>query len=482
MVGRCRPRGTGRGADGPLAVARPSMGRKIAPVATLAMPEPARPPAVPLATGAAPLSEHPQQRYPCSLAAPAPGDPHSMKTRLPFVFILITLLIDAMGIGLILPVMPRLITEVSGGSLADAALWGGILTTSFAVMQFLCGPTIGGLSDRFGRRPVLLISMGVMALDYLVMALAGSIWLLLVGRVVGGITAATHSTAAAFIADISAPERKAANFGLIGAAFGIGFILGPVAGGLLAEFGTRAPFYAAAALAAANMVFGALVLPETVTDRIRRPFRLGRANPFGALRAMGRLPGLKAPLMVYGLYEFAQIAYPATWAYFGTARFGWSPGTIGLSLALFGVSFAIMQGGLIRLILPRLGDWRTIGFGLTANVLIFLMLAFIENGTLALILTPLTALGACVVPPLQGIMSRLTPDSQQGELQGLLQSIRSLAMIAGPVAFTSIFFAFTAPDAALFMPGAVFLLSALLMVVCGLILVASLRARGPVAP
>ncbi|MFN6979363.1 MAG: MFS transporter, partial [Gemmobacter sp.] len=235
-----------------------------------------------------------------------------MQSRLPFVFILVTLMLDAIGIGLILPVMPQLIGSVTTGTLADAALWGGVLTTSFAVMQFLFGPLIGSLSDRFGRRPVLLISLGVMALDYLVMALAGSIWLLLVGRIVGGITAATHATAAAFIADISAPEKKAANFGLIGAAFGTGFVLGPVIGGLLAEFGTRAPFYAAAALAAANCAFGFFVLPETVTDRIRRPFSLARANPFAAFSAIGRLAGLRAPLAVFFLYEFAQIVYPAT--------------------------------------------------------------------------------------------------------------------------------------------------------------------------
>lgn len=404
-----------------------------------------------------------------------------MRERLPFVFILITLLLDAMGIGLILPVMPDLLREVTGEDLARAALWGGVLTTVFAVMQFLCGPTLGGLSDRFGRRPVLLVSLAVMAADYVVMALAGSIWLLLAARVVGGITAANHATAAAYIADISAPEKKAANFGLIGAAFGIGFILGPVIGGLLAEFGTRAPFWAAAALAGANLAFGLFVLPETLKPAHRRPFRLARANPFGALRAIGRLPGLKAPLLVYALYEFAQIAYPAVWAFFGAARFGWSPGMIGASLAIFGISFAIMQGGLIRLILPRLGEWGTVAFGLSANLGIFLTLAFIEDGRLALMLTPFTALGACVVPPLQGIMSRATPADAQGELQGLLQSLRSLAMIAGPVTFTAIFFAFTAPGAALFLPGAPFLVSAAIMVVCGAVLVAVRRARGRIA-
>ena len=404
-----------------------------------------------------------------------------MRSRLPFVFILITLLLDAMGIGLILPVMPRLIEEVTGDPLAHAALWGGLLTTAFAVMQFLFGPVIGGLSDRFGRRPVLLLSTGIMALDYMVMALAGSIWLLLLGRIIGGITAATHATAAAYISDISPPEKKAANFGLIGAAFGIGFILGPVIGGLLAEWGTRAPFWAAAALAGANFLFGLLVLPETLRKDTRRPFRLARANPFGALRAIGRLPGLKAPLAVYAMYEFAQIAYPAIWAYFGAARFGWSPGMIGLSLAVFGIGFAIMQGGLIRLILPRLGNWGTVAFGLGANMVIFVTLAFIEDGRLALMLTPFTALGACVVPPLQGIMAARVPADAQGELQGLVQSLRSVALIAGPATFTAIFFAFTAPGADPFLPGAPFLLSAAIMVACGMILVALRRSAARTA-
>lgn len=394
-----------------------------------------------------------------------------MRERLPITFILITLLLDAMGIGLILPVMPDLLRELTGQDVAHAALWGGVLTTVFAIMQFAFGPTLGGLSDRFGRRPVLLVSLAVMTLDCVVMALAGSIWLLLVARVVGGITAANHATAAACVADISTPDKKAANFGLIGAAFGVGFILGPVVGGLLAEFGTRAPFWAAAALAAANLAFGWFVLPETLKPDARRRFEWKRANPFGALRFASQLPGLKVPLVVYTLYEFAQVAYPAVWAYFAAARFGWSPGVIGLSLAIFGISFALMQGFLIRLILPVLGDWGTVAFGLGANLFTFVLLAFIENGQLALWLTPLTALGACVAPPLQGIMSRATPANAQGELQGLLQSMRSLTMVAGPVAFTGVFFAFTAPGAAPYLPGAPFLVSAAIMVGCAVLLV-----------
>ncbi|MCC5975838.1 MAG: MFS transporter, partial [Rubellimicrobium sp.] len=236
--------------------------------------------------------------------------------RKALAFILFSLMLDAMGIGLILPVMPDLLAEVTGGSIGTAAVWGGILATSFAAMQFLFGPVLGALSDRFGRRPVLLLSLLVMSLDYLVMAVAGSIWLLLGARIVGGITAATQGTAAAYIADISPPEKKAANFGLIGAAFGLGFVLGPVLGGLLAEFGTRAPFLAAAGLSAANLVFGWLVLPETVTDRIRRPFRLARANPLGAVRVFARVPGVGGFLLLFFVYDFAFIVFPAVWAFF----------------------------------------------------------------------------------------------------------------------------------------------------------------------
>jgi len=212
--------------------------------------------------------------------------------RLPVFFVVLTVMIDAMGIGLIIPVMPDLIREVQGGDLAQAAVWGGILATTFAVMQFLGGPVLGGLSDRFGRRPVLLVSLLVMAIDYVVVALAGSLWLLFLGRVVGGITAATQATAAAYMADISAPEQRAANFGLIGAGFGAGFVLGPVLGGLLAEFGTRAPFWAAAGLAFGNAALGFFVLKETVTPQMRRAFDWRRANPFGVIRHLGRLPPL----------------------------------------------------------------------------------------------------------------------------------------------------------------------------------------------
>jgi len=399
-----------------------------------------------------------------------------MKDRLPLTFILITMMIDAMGIGLILPVLPSLIREIDGGTLASAAIWGGILSFSYAVMQFLCGPTIGALSDRFGRRPLLLSSLIVMVGYYVVMAMAGSIWLLIAARIVGGITAATQATAAAFMADISTKEQRAARFGLIGAAFGMGFVLGPLIGGLLAQYGTRAPFWAAAALTAANLIFGALVLPETVTDKTRRAFRWRRANPFGAFRQLGNLPGVRRLVVVFFLYQVAFNVYPAIWAFYTEARFGWSPGMIGVSLASFGIAMAFVQGVLIRLVLRWLGDRGTVIYGLCFNFCAFLALALVTDATTALILMPITALGAVVTPALQGMMSRSVADNAQGELQGVLASAGALAMIVSPVLMTQVFALFTAPTAPVFMPGAPFLVSMVLMVACTAVYLGGRRA------
>lgn len=389
------------------------------------------------------------------------------------VFILITMMIDAMGIGLIIPVMPDLLQEVRGGSLSTAALWGGILSTTFAAMQFLFGPIIGGLSDRFGRRPVLLLSLAAMALDYLVMALAGSIWLLLAGRLIGGVTSATQATANAYMADISAGEDRAANFGLIGAAFGLGFVLGPLIGGLLGEWGTRAPFFAAAVLAAMNAVFGFLVLKETLPQENRRTFTWKRANPLGSFRQLGALPGVGPLLLVFFIYQVAFTVYPAIWSFFGKERFGWEPSTIGLSLGLFGIMLAIVQGGLIRPILRLLGERGTVIYGHLFDVAAFIALALVTSSTLALILTPLAALAAVITPALQGIMSKAVGADAQGELQGVLTSLSALAMILSPMIMTGTFAAFTKADAPVYLPGAPFLLSAALI---GLALLVFLRS------
>lgn len=387
-----------------------------------------------------------------------------MQNRLPLIFILITVMLDSMGIGLIMPVMPDLIQELEAGDLGQAALWGGILAAIFAVMQFLFGPVIGGLSDRFGRRPVLLIALVVMAFDYVLMAVAGTIWLLVIGRIIGGITAATQSTASAYMADISKPEDKSANFGLIGAAFGMGFVLGPLMGGLLAEYGTRAPFWAAAVLAGANAIFGYFALPETVTDQIRRSFSLRRANPLGAFKHIGQLPGLGRLMGMSFIYGIAFFVYPSIWAYFGKLQFGWGPGMIGLSLGAFGIGIAIVQGVLIRPILARIGERNAVLLGLGVDVVAFVALGFVTNGWIALALTPLTALGSIAGPALQGIMSRTAPDDQQGELQGALTSINAVASIAAPLAMTQVFFYFTHENAPIYLPGAPFILSAILVV------------------
>lgn len=381
--------------------------------------------------------------------------------RLPILFIVTTIVLDAMGIGLIMPIMPDLIREVRGGSLAGAALWGGILATAFAVMQFGFGPLVGSLSDRFGRRPVLLISLFFMTLDYLVMALAGSIWLLLAARIVGGITAATHATASAYMADISAPEEKSANFGLIGAGFGIGFVLGPLVGGILAEYGTRAPFYAAAVLSALNLALGTFVLRETVTTR--RPISLARANPLGAFRHVSRLPGIRPLIAVFFLYNLALYVYPSIWAYFTQSRFGWGPDIIGISLAIYGVTSALVQTLLIRIFLRRWGERWTVVQGLLFDIVACLLLAVVTNGALALVLTPIAAIGAVVTPALQGAMSRQVADNAQGELQGLLSSVNAVAVILSTMTMSSVFAAFTAPTASVHMPGAPFLLAAVLL-------------------
>lgn len=387
-------------------------------------------------------------------------------SRLALTFILTTVTLDAIGIGLIFPVMPDLIQEVTGRPLSEAALWGGVLAAAFAVMQFLFGPVIGALSDRFGRRPVLLLSLSVMAADYLVMALASSIWLLLAARLVAGITAATFATAGAYIADITPPNERGRRFGLIGAGFGVGFVLGPLIGGLLGTIDSRAPFYAAGALALANMAFGYFVLPETVTDATRRPFALARANPLGALRALDRLPGLRLILATYLILGIAMNVYPTVWAYFGQARFGWDSKMVGVSLAIYGVSFAVGQAMLVGPLIRRFGEHRAAHYGMWVNVITLVGLGLVVSPVLALMLTPVTALGGVVTPALQAIASRAAPANAQGELQGVFASMNAIAMITAPLIMTTTFATFTGPTAPVFAPGAPFLLAATLMLAC----------------
>ena len=291
-----------------------------------------------------------------------------MQHRLAFTFILMTVLIDAIGIGIIFPVMPDLLEDITGSTLSQAAVWGGVLTTSFAVMQFLFGPIVGNLSDHFGRRPVLFASLGVMAVDYVAMGLTQSIWVLLGARTMAGIAAATHSTANAFVADISETDDRAKNFGLIGAAFGAGFVAGPLIGGVLAGLDTRAPFWAAAALATANLIFGLIVLPESLSPDKRRPFTLARANPLSSFAAIRRLPGLRRLLLVMFVYAVTFNVWPAVWSFYGQAAFGWDAWWIGISLAVFGVAMAVSQATMVAPMIRAFGEGRTALIGMFGEI------------------------------------------------------------------------------------------------------------------
>jgi DHA1 family tetracycline resistance protein-like MFS transporter len=393
-------------------------------------------------------------------------------SRLPILFILLTVVLDSIGIGLIFPVMPDLLREVTGADLSHAAIWGGVLATSFAVMQFLFGPIVGNLSDAYGRRPILLIALGAMALDYMLMAVAGTIWLLLIGRLIAGVTAATHSTAAAFMADISAPDERAKNFGLIGAAFGVGFV-GPMIGGLMAGIDTRAPFYAAAALSLGNMIFGYFVMPETVTDRIRRPFSWARANPLNSFRAIGNLPGLGRLLIVFGIYQVAFFVYPAVWAFFGAERFEWGTQMIGVTLTVFGLCMALTQALLVGPAIRLIGARRTVVWGMLLDLVVFTAYGFLTNGMVVLIFIPISALGGIVMPAMRGIMSRKVPDDQQGELQGVMASVAALSMIISPMLMTSVFSNFTRDGAPIYLPGAPFYLAGALLAVALMVFLAS---------
>ncbi len=352
--------------------------------------------------------------------------------NLALTFILVTVTLDAIGIGLMFPVMPNLIESLTGLSLGQAALWGGTLSASFAVMQFLCGPALGALSDRYGRRPILLISLFVMGLDYIVMAVAPTIWLLLIARIISGITAATYSTATAFIADITPPEDRGRRFGLIGAGFGVGFVLGPLIGGLLAAIDLHAPFYAAAALAFANLAFGYFVLPETVTDATRRPFALARANPLRALQNASRLPGIRRTLLCYLILSIAMGVYAAIWSFFGQEAFGWSSTMVGVSLAIYGISFAAGQALLVGPLIRRFGEHKAALIGMGVNIATLVAIGLTPVGWGVLLITPITALGGVVTPALQSIASRATPADAQGELQGVMSSLNAIAMITAP--------------------------------------------------
>ncbi len=389
-----------------------------------------------------------------------------MADRPTLVFILATITLDAMGIGIIFPVMPDLIEEVRGVGLASAAIWGGILSAIFAVMQFLFSPVLGNLSDRYGRRPILLISLIVLAADYVVMALAQTIWVLILARVVAGITSATYTTIYAMVADIYDGPERSAKFGLIAAGFGIGFVAGPALGGLLGDLDPRAPFWGAALLALLNFGLGWVVLRETLARRHRRTFDIRRANPLGGLKAMEKLPGMRQLLLVILIYHVASWVYPAVWAYWTQARFGFDPGLVGLSLAAYGIGLFITQAFLIRPIIHRFGERRVIYGSLCLTIVTLIYLGLIREAWMLWAVLPLLALTDMTEPALQGLMSQRASADQQGELQGVQGSLQAIATIISPLVMTQIFWWFSREDASPYAPGAPFLFAALLIAGC----------------
>ena len=388
-------------------------------------------------------------------------------SKLPIFVIFTTVVLDSMGIGIIIPVMPALFAEVTGSEqISDIAIWGGLLASTFALMQFIFGPILGALSDRYGRKPILLLALFVMAAYYLLMGFAQTLWLLFLGRLIGGITAATHATANAYMADISSPEEKAARFGMLGAGFGLGFVLGPLIGGLLGEWGPRAPFFAAAMLAAANGVLCYFVLKESLKTKNRREFMWYRANPIGAILDLRKFEGIYSLLLVFLLFTIGTSIYAAIWPFFTVERFSWSPGMIGISLTIYGVCFAIVQGVLVRPAIKIWGEKKTIIIGFCFEFSAMVTFAFLTDGKILIILIPLASLGVLAQPAIQAILSKSVGDDRQGAIQGVASSLNAIAMVITPITMTWILAVFSDKTAKYYFPGMPFLFSALMVLLC----------------
>ena len=394
-------------------------------------------------------------------------------------FIFITLLIDVCGLGIIIPVVPKLIRQLTGEGLSQAAVYSGWLTFAYAGAQFCFAPVMGGLSDKLGRRPVLLAALLGLGLDYIFLSFAPTLAWLFVGRVIAGITGASFTTATAYIADISPPEKRAQNFGLVGAAFGVGFIVGPAMGGLLAGFGARVPFMVAAGLSLCNFLYGFFVLPESLAPAQRRSFEWRRANPVASLLRLGRYPAVLSLVASLVLIYLAGSATQSVWTFYTMLKFGWTERLVGISLGVVGLFSGLVQGGLVRVAIPRLGAGRAIVVGLLCYVVGFVLFAFATRGWLMLVFLAPYCLGGLAGPALQGTISSQVPPNEQGELQGSLTSLISATGVVGPLLMTYLFGYFTRPTAPVFFPGAPFLLGAVLALVSVLLAVRSLRKHPP---
>lgn len=397
-------------------------------------------------------------------------------------FIFVTLLLDVIGIGLIIPVLPQLVIDMTGGDATTGARWYGPVVALYAAMQFIFAPVLGVLSDRYGRRPVILLSLLGFGLNYLILAFAPNLLWLIIGRIVAGITGATITAANAYLADISTPETRARNFGLVGAAFGVGFILGPAAGGMLGEIGIRVPFLVSAGVVLINALWGYFVLPESLPESQRKPIQWSRANP---LRTVGRLrdyPLVGRLAVAFVLSTLAQRGLESVWVLHGTHRYGWSEMENGLTLALVGLMTVIIQGGVIRVAVPRLGERRAILLGLGAASLGNMLWGLSGASWQALAVIPLASLGGLAMPTLQGVAAGAVPQSEQGSVQGALTSVLSLTAIVAPLISTGLFSHFTREAASVKVPGAPFFFGGTCMAAALLVAAWALDGGGVVPP
>lgn len=400
----------------------------------------------------------------------------AMPRRPALAFILLAVLVDSIGFGIVIPVLPQLIAELGHTDIEGAARISGWLMFGYALMQFFFAPVMGGLSDQFGRRPVLLASLAAFGLDYTVMGLAPTLAWLVGARLVAGITGASFTAAYAYIADITPPEHRAAAFGRTGLAFGLGFILGPAIGGLLAEFGTRVPFFAAGGLALANLAYGLLILPESQKREDRRRFDWRRANPVGTLMQLRNArPVVLVLAAAVMLWVIGHMSLQAVWSFYTIDRFGWSAAEVGYSLAAVGLSAMLIQGWLLGRLQPRFGEVRLVRAGLVSGIAGYLVYALAPAGWWMYLGIVVFALSGLVYPSLQGLMSGLTAREEQGELQGAISSLFGLAQIVGPPLMTQSFALFAAADAPVRVPGAPYILAALLAAASGLVFARAVR-------
>lgn len=402
-------------------------------------------------------------------------------SRHAMAFIFVTILIDSIGLGIILPVLPQLIEDLSQGGLSQAARIGGWLLFIYAFAQFLCSPIIGNLSDRFGRRPVLLLSLTALGIDYILMGFAPSIAWLFIGRLISGMAGASYSTANAYIADVTPPDARAQNFGLMGAAFGIGFIIGPVIGGLLGSYGPRTPFFVAAGLSLANALYGLFVIPESLPPEKRRAFSWARANTLGAFRQLRKIPSALLLAFTLFFHQLAHFVLPAVWSFYTMEKFGWGAREVGYSLGFAGLSMAIVQGGLIRSVIPRIGPARAAYLGLVFAAIGYFGYAFSTTGWMVYAFMVPAALAGLAFPSINGIITTLVPANAQGELQGALGSIGGLTAIVGPVLMTQTFAYFADANAPIQFPGAAFFAAGLFELMAIAMLIFIMRRKTSMA-